>query len=76
MTAAVFLKDHLRPALLTVIMVAIGALCAYYLWQTYLTAPWTRDGRLRAEIAEIVSGWVTPSIGDDLNPLIPWSCCW
>ena len=53
MTAAVFLKDHLRPALLTVIMVAIGALCAYYLWQTYLTAPWTRAGRLRAEIAEI-----------------------
>ncbi|USE37150.1 HlyD family secretion protein [Endozoicomonas sp. SCSIO W0465] len=24
-----------------------------YLWQQYLAAPWTRDGRLRAEIAEI-----------------------
>lgn len=48
-----FLQTWLRPVLLTVVVVAIGAYCSYYLWQTYLVAPWTRDGRLRAQIAEI-----------------------
>ena len=53
MTILAFAKTRLRPVLLTTITVAIGAFCAYYLWQHYLAAPWTRDGRLRAEIAEI-----------------------
>ena len=53
MTLAAFGKTWLRPVLLTVLIVIIGAYCAYYLWREYLVAPWTRDGRLRAEIAEI-----------------------
>ncbi len=47
------LPTWLRPVLLTMVVVAVGAYCSYYLWLTYLVAPWTRDGRLRAEIAEI-----------------------
>ena len=53
MTVSAFCKTRLRPVLLTMVLVTIGAFCFYYLWQTYLVAPWTRDGRLRAEIAEI-----------------------
>lgn len=53
MTILAFAKTRLRPILLTATIVAIGAFCTYYLWQQYLASPWTRDGRLRAEIAEI-----------------------
>ncbi len=53
MTIAAFCRSWLRPVLLTLVVVAIGVLCTYYLWRVYLVAPWTRDGRLRAEIAEI-----------------------
>ena len=53
MTIVAFCKKWLRPVLLTAVLVAIATYCFHYLWQTYLVAPWTRDGRLRAEIAEI-----------------------
>lgn len=53
MTILASTKVGLRRILLTTTVVAIGAFCAYYLWQHYQVAPWTRNGRLRAEIAEI-----------------------
>jgi len=53
MTINTFYQTWLRPVLLTAVVVAVGAYCFHDLWQKYLVAPWTRDGRLRAEIAEI-----------------------
>ncbi len=53
MTINTFVKTWVRPVLLTCAVVAVGAYCFHYLWQNYLVAPWTRDGRLRADIAEI-----------------------
>jgi multidrug resistance efflux pump len=42
-------------------MVAVAALLVTALWQRYMLAPWTRDGRVRAEVVDIapeVSGTV------------------
>jgi multidrug resistance efflux pump len=46
---------------LTLAMVAVAALLVMALWQRYMLAPWTRDGRVRAEVVDIapeVSGTV------------------
>jgi RND family efflux transporter MFP subunit len=44
-------------------IVVVGALIALrYLWDRYELDPWTRDGRVRADVVEIapdVSGWIT-----------------
>ncbi|MFM2481222.1 efflux RND transporter periplasmic adaptor subunit [Celerinatantimonas sp. YJH-8] len=54
-------KPQLR--ILTTIVVVIAAILAgYWVWNYYLYSPWTRDGRIRAEVITIapdVSGWVT-----------------
>jgi multidrug resistance efflux pump len=47
---------------ITVVVVGIAALMAYLLWQHYMYSPWTRDGRVRAEVVRVapdVSGLVT-----------------
>jgi RND family efflux transporter MFP subunit len=47
--------------LVTLIVVAIAALVVWQLWVYYMLDPWTRDGRVRADIVEIapdVSGLV------------------
>jgi multidrug resistance efflux pump len=47
---------------LTATVLLIAALVAGFLWQHYMYSPWTRDGRVRAEIVRIapdVSGLVT-----------------
>jgi multidrug resistance efflux pump len=46
---------------LTAVVVVVAALVANALWQHYMYSPWTRDGRVRAEIVRIapdVSGLV------------------
>lgn len=45
----------------TVAIVAAGALASFGLWRHYREAPWTRDGRVRADVVQIapdVSGLV------------------
>jgi RND family efflux transporter MFP subunit len=46
----------------TLVAVAAAAWVGVYLWGYYMKAPWTRDGRVRADIVQIapdVSGFVT-----------------
>lgn len=46
---------------LTLAMLAVAALLVAALWQRYMLAPWTRDGRVRAEVVDVapeVSGTV------------------
>ncbi|MCW0370409.1 biotin/lipoyl-binding protein [Xanthomonas sacchari] len=46
---------------LTAIVVLLAALLAHALWRHYMLSPWTRDGRVRAEVVRIapdVSGLV------------------
>jgi multidrug resistance efflux pump len=48
--------------LITVAVVLVAILIAHALWKHYMYSPWTRDGRVRAEIVRIapdVSGLVT-----------------
>jgi RND family efflux transporter MFP subunit len=47
---------------LTGIAVAAAVVVAIYLWDYYVEAPWTRDGRVRADVVQVapdVSGLVT-----------------
>ena len=48
--------------IVTLIIVALAVLAGRWVWDRYLHAPWTRDGRVQAQITTIspdVSGWVT-----------------
>lgn len=48
--------------IVTLIIVALAVLAGRWVWERYLHAPWTRDGRVQAHITTIspdVSGWVT-----------------
>lgn len=47
---------------LTVLVVAVAVVAGVWVWDHYLYSPWTRDGRIRADVITIapdVSGWVT-----------------
>ncbi|WP_447555470.1 efflux RND transporter periplasmic adaptor subunit [Vreelandella sp. EE22] len=54
----------MRPSLrilLTLVMVALAIAAGTWLWRYYLYTPWTRDGRVHADVITIapdVSGWV------------------
>ena len=55
------LKNDARQ-LITIIMAVIGVICIWWLWNYYQVAPWTRDGRLRADVVRVapdVSGLIT-----------------
>ena len=46
----------------TVLILALAALAAVVIWDYYITAPWTRDGSVRVQVASIapqVSGQIT-----------------
>ena len=43
------------PKVATLALLLVTLLCVGYLWQVYLVDPWTRDGRLRAEVAEVAA---------------------
>lgn len=46
---------------LTLIVIVAAMLAGHWVWNHYLYSPWTRDGRIRAEVITIapdVSGWV------------------
>lgn len=54
-------KSAFRVAL-TLAMVAAGVAAGVYVWRAYMDDPWTRDGRVRADIVRLgpdVSGAVT-----------------
>lgn len=55
-------KQSLLRFLLTAVVVVIAALLGHALWKHYLYSPWTRDGRVRADVVRIapdVSGLVS-----------------
>ena len=46
----------------TLVLVALAALIAFWIWGRYETDPWTRDGRVRADVVRVaadVGGLVT-----------------
>ncbi|MNB73947.1 MULTISPECIES: HlyD family secretion protein [Stenotrophomonas] len=58
--AAMTTHSWIRFAL-TALLLAIALLLAHWLWEDYMHAPWTRDGRVRADVVQVaadVSGTV------------------
>ncbi|CCE11178.1 putative multidrug resistance membrane protein (MFP family) [Bradyrhizobium sp. STM 3843] len=56
----------------TAVAVAAAILVGTYLWGYYMKAPWTRDGRVRADVVQIapdVSGFVTDVLVHDNQPV-------
>ena len=47
------LKSFITRLLVTLAVVAVAAVIGWQLWVYYMDAPWTRDGRVRADIVEI-----------------------
>lgn len=59
---------HIRRFGLTAISVAAAVAVATHLWAYYIDAPWTRDGRVRADVVQVapdVSGLVTDVLVHD-----------
>ena len=55
-------------AVLTLLIVAVGVVAGRSLWLYYEEAPWTRDGRVRADVVTIapdVAGLVTQVLVHD-----------
>ncbi|WP_221795343.1 efflux RND transporter periplasmic adaptor subunit [Oceanobacter mangrovi] len=55
------MKNSIRIAI-TLVVVAAALLTGKWVWDHYLYSPWTRDGRIRADVITIapdVSGWIT-----------------
>ena len=56
-----FFRETLKTAA-TLLIVVLAVLAALVIWDFYVTAPWTRDGRVRVQVASIapqVSGQIT-----------------
>jgi multidrug resistance efflux pump len=56
----------------TLAMVAAAIVVGLALWDYYMEAPWTRDGRVRADVVEVapdVSGLVTAVLVEDNQPV-------
>jgi multidrug resistance efflux pump len=56
-----FLARSFWKAAATLAMLALAGLAALVIWSYYVTAPWTRDGRIRVQVASIapqVSGQI------------------
>ena len=54
-------KQCLMRFAITLVTVAIALVFAHAIWQRYMYAPWTRDGRVRANVINLstdVSGIV------------------
>jgi multidrug resistance efflux pump len=66
-----WLKEGARVAV-TLAMLACAVLAARWLWNRYQASPWTRDGRVRADIVQVspdVSGLVTEVLVHDNQPV-------
>jgi RND family efflux transporter MFP subunit len=56
---------HSGRVFLTLVMVTMAGLLGWHLWDYYMNAPWTRDGKIRADVAPDVSGLVSEVLVHD-----------
>ncbi|BAM89004.1 putative multidrug resistance membrane protein, MFP family [Bradyrhizobium oligotrophicum S58] len=57
---------------MTLAALALAIVVGFFLWGYYIKAPWTRDGRVRADIVQVapdVSGFVTEVLVRDNQPV-------
>jgi multidrug resistance efflux pump len=68
-------RERVQPyarVLLTLVIVAIAGVAGARLWTYYLRAPWTRDGRVRADVITVapdVAGLVAEVLVSDNQPV-------
>ena len=58
--------------LVTVVAVALAVAAGWLVWQSYFTSPWTRDGRVRANVVQLapdVAGIITEVRVRDNQPV-------
>lgn len=61
------LRTYMRPILM-VIMALLAVLVIHHIWNYYNAEPWTRDGRVRADVTEVssdISGLITEVLVQD-----------
>src|ERR1700744_936652 len=46
-------RIRIVPVLITAATVALATLLAWAMWQAYMSAPWTRDGQVRAYVVTL-----------------------
>jgi RND family efflux transporter MFP subunit len=66
------MKAAFPRVLVTLVAVAVAVAAGWLLWETYLLSPWTRDGRVRANVVQIapdVSGVITEVRVRDNQPV-------
>lgn len=71
-SAANRVRSLLGHFTVTAIAVGIAAVIGWQLWIYYLEAPWTRDGRVRADVVQVaadVSGLVSEVLVHDNEPV-------
>jgi RND family efflux transporter MFP subunit len=59
---------HSGRVFLTLVMVTMAGLLGWHLWDYYMNAPWTRDGKIRADVVHVapdVSGLVSEVLVHD-----------
>jgi multidrug resistance efflux pump len=55
-------RIRILPVLITALVVAIAAAFTWFMWNTYMGTPWTRDGRVRVYVVTIapqIAGTIT-----------------
>ena len=70
--------NNLVPrVLVTVAVVALAVAAGWLVWQSYLPTPWTRDGRVRANVVQLapdVAGIITEVRVQDNQPVSRATC--
>ena len=59
---------HSGRVFLTLVMVTVAGLLGWHLWDYYMNAPWTRDGKIRADVVRVapdVAGLVSEVLVHD-----------
>ena len=65
-------RNLIPRVLVTVVTVALAVAAGWLIWESYFTMPWTRDGRVRANVVQIapdVAGIVTEVRVRDNQPV-------
>jgi multidrug resistance efflux pump len=55
-------RIRILPVLITAVVVAIAVVFTWFMWTTYMSTPWTRDGRVRVYVVTIapqIAGTIT-----------------
>ena len=61
----------LRRWLATLVVLCVTAVAVALIWQYYVTAPWTRDGRVRVLVANVAGTWAVSFVFADSSLFSP-----